>query len=158
MRAGLIHTPEPLHKPVEYEQRLAHVILSRMCAGELLLEICANDGWMPTHETVRMWAVQDIDGFHEKYELAREMQSHALFEKGIQMGTKDQSHALENLQARKLKVDTLMRAAAKINPRTYGDKPDEKGGIHVYFNTNLGDGKKYKDTNGKYSYTVAQPK
>ena len=122
-----------------------------MCRGMLLIQICEN-GFMPEHETVRMWALNDINGFGEQFDLALQMQSHAFFEMGVQMGTSPDLANLRNVNRDRLAMDTYFKAAGKVSPRLYGDRVEAGGGIIVNINTTLGNGE--SEDNDDKQYTI----
>ena len=53
-----------------YTRDLADIICDRMTEGESLRAICRDVG-TPSEGTVRGWAVRDVDGFRERYRVAR---------------------------------------------------------------------------------------
>jgi hypothetical protein len=58
---------EPVYDPI-----IARVILKRLSDGETLNEVCRTPG-MPKASTVRLWALDDVDGFAAQYSRAREL-------------------------------------------------------------------------------------
>lgn len=63
----------------DYSQEVADLICQRMATGESLRSICRDDG-MPAESTVRLWAVDDREGFAAQYARARDAQMDALSE------------------------------------------------------------------------------
>jgi hypothetical protein len=55
-----------------YTREIADIICDRMSNGESLRAVC-RDPELPSEETVRGWAVRDIDGFGQRYRAARLM-------------------------------------------------------------------------------------
>jgi hypothetical protein len=101
-----------------YAQDIADEILRRMADGESLRSICRTDG-MPTREAVRLWVVENRDGFAERYALARELQAHALADELLELAD---SATSEDWQVKRLQVDTRKWLTSKILPKQYGDK------------------------------------
>lgn len=107
-----------------------------MWDGDTLTSICAADE-MPAAQTVRKWARNDADGFGASFARAREEQAHALFDRARDIaddGSRDYKEEEDgngrkrvvvdhdHIQRSKLRVETYLRAAAKLLPKEYGDK------------------------------------
>ena len=103
-----------------YAPDIADEILRRMAEGESLRSICRTEG-MPTRQAVRLWVVENRDGFAERYALARELQAHALADELLELAD---SATNENWQPVRLQVDTRKWLASKILPKSYGDKTE----------------------------------
>ncbi len=123
-------------RPTKYTPDLAASICERLISGESLTSICAAEG-MPKRTTVISWQGQH-DGFSTLYARARIAYADAIFDEAMEIAddssgdwtTKrkggEDVHAAnhENIQRSRLRVDTRLRVAAKINPAKYGDKLD----------------------------------
>jgi hypothetical protein len=121
--------------PVRYSRELADVILKRMAEGESLRAICRDKG-MPSEVSVRMWAVDDRDGFGTRY--AHAMMARCDFwadeileisddssgdtvtvtENGREVEKVDHEH----INRSRLRVDSRRWLMSKLAPGKYGDK------------------------------------
>ena len=115
----------------KFTAELADEICRRMANGDSLRSICRDDH-MPAESTVRGWAVDDQEGFAERYERARGMHADALFDDALEIADdatgdlvegKDGKKVLdhEHVQRSKLRVDTRKWAAARLAAK-YGAK------------------------------------
>ena len=105
-------------RPSRYSPDLATEILHRMAGGETLTSICAAPG-MPCHSTVRLWAVEDREGFSARYARAREAQAHAIAEAAL-----DGALAASDAAAGRLHFDARRWFAGKMMPRLYGERAE----------------------------------
>jgi hypothetical protein len=103
-------------RPSLYTPELADAICERLSNGESLNAICAADG-MPSEAAVRLWALDDRDGFAAKYARARELQAHALAELAVTEAAKASDAALGRLA-----FDARRWFAGKVAPKHYGEK------------------------------------
>jgi hypothetical protein len=60
-----------------YSKELAQIIIGELCSGRTLAEVC-RDPDMPAASTVRLWVIEDRDGFAADYALAREIGDDAM--------------------------------------------------------------------------------
>ncbi len=60
-------------RPSTYSQEIADEVCRRLAGGESLRAICRDEG-IPDESTVRLWALDDRDGFAAQYARAREVQ------------------------------------------------------------------------------------
>ncbi len=123
-------------RPTKYTLALAVSICERLSSGESLTSICSAEG-MPKRTTVVGWQGQH-DGFSTLYARARVAYADAIFDEAIEIAddssgdrtTRTKNGEVigvvdhENIQRARLRVETRMKAAAKINPAKYGDKLD----------------------------------
>ncbi len=123
-------------RPTKYTPTLAESICERLSSGESLTSICAAEE-MPKRTTVVGWQDQH-DGFSTAYARARIAYADAIFDEAIEIAddssgdwttrTKNSEEIRvvdhENIQRARLRVETRMKAAAKINPAKYGEKLD----------------------------------
>lgn len=100
----------------EYTPEMAALICERMATGESLRNICRDDG-MPPESTVRMWAVDDRDGFAAQYARAREAQMDALSEDLLDISDGD-----GDPQRDRLRLDARKWLMSKIAPKKYGER------------------------------------
>lgn len=125
-----------------FDQRIADEVCERMALGESLRAICTEEKY-PAESTIRLWAMQDINGFAAQYTRARELQAHALAEEiitisntpqeGIETtvkadGTSETKHG-DMLGHRKLQVDARKWYLSKVLPKVYGEKLELTGSM-----------------------------
>jgi hypothetical protein len=102
-----------------------------MSEGATLLAICKGED-APSRSTVYRWAEQHED-FREKLSRARNAQAHYYFERMIEVAHDDKQDIFYDnagephidharIQRHRLIVDTLKFAAAKLLPKSCGDK------------------------------------
>ena len=117
-----------------YTKDLAARICAEMATGKSLRSVCAEDG-MPAESTVRLWAVEDRDGFAAHYARAREAQMEALGEDILEIADDTRGDFKKNadgvevvdseaIQRSKLRVDARKWLMSKIAPKRYGDRVD----------------------------------
>lgn len=118
----------PRGRPTEYTQERADIVCARMATGESLRSIC-RDKTMPAESTVRLWAIDDREGFAAHYARAREAQVEALAEDLIEIADDKNGDAARD----RLRVDTRKWVLSKIAPKKYGDKlgVEHSGGMTV---------------------------
>lgn len=116
---SITRPPRPTGRPSAYRADVADKILRRMAAGETLTAICRDRG-MPAHSTVRLWAVEDREGFSARYARAREAQAHALAEAALD----EALTATGDAQLARLRFDAARWFAAKMLPRVYGERAE----------------------------------
>jgi len=128
--------PKKTGRPSKYTPELAESICERLSCGESLTSICAAEG-MSKRTTVVGWQGQH-DGFSTAYARARIAYADAIFDEAMEIaddslgdwttrtkkGEEIRVVDHENIQRSRLRVDTRLRVAAKINPVKYGDKLD----------------------------------
>jgi hypothetical protein len=104
------------NEPV-YRRELADEICWRLAAGESLKRIC-QDAHMPSDTAVRVWAIEDRDGFASRYAHAREALMDHWAEEIVVIA--DDQTAEPN--DRRVRVDTRKWLMSKLAYRRYGDK------------------------------------
>lgn len=92
--------------------RMMVYITTQIAEGVSLPELCDVRG-MPTMQEVYSWFSNHPD-FERDYNRAEEVRGHRLGEKALDIGINTDR---ENVQADKLKVDVLLRHAARSNKR-----------------------------------------
>jgi hypothetical protein len=118
-------------RPTDYTDGIGTRIVEAMSEGATLLAICQDED-MPSRSTVYRWAEQYED-FREKLSRARNAQAHYYFERMIEVAHDDKQDIFYDnagephidharIQRHRLIVDTLKFAAAKLLPKSYGDK------------------------------------
>ncbi len=83
--------------------------------GESLMAICTREGLTPLR-TVFRWLKQRPE-FREQYVLARKVQADIMAEEIVAI-----SDAAEDVQRAKLQIDARKWMAARLAPKTYGDR------------------------------------
>lgn len=115
----------------------AELILKRLADGESLNAIC-KDADMPAESTVRLWAMDDVDGFAAKYARARDLGYDRLGEEILQIADTPKLGEIRTTKAdggeevkyadmidhRRLQVDARKWMLAKMLPKKFGDKLD----------------------------------
>lgn len=119
-------------RPSDYTQAVADEILRRLAAGETLRGIC-RDEHLPHEATVRGWALEDREGFKQRYSEAREIGYHSMADEVLEivddgrndwMKREDGSDVVnsENIQRSRLRFDGRRWLLSKALPKIYGDK------------------------------------
>jgi hypothetical protein len=124
-------------RPTDYSQVMADKICELLADGTSLRKICLADD-MPDKATVCRWLAIH-QAFRDQYACARTIQADELFDETIEIaddGSQDYSTKTnadgstyeafnsEHVQRSKLRVDTRKWAAAKLDPKKYGEKLD----------------------------------
>ena len=125
---------------IEYSQEIAEYICARLTTGVTLRALCREDG-MPDETSVRMWALNDINGFGPQYARARqigylsmadeivdESRTPRIGEKrkrrpkkdGKDGETEDEIEFGDAVDRSRLHVDTLKWLLSKALPKIYG--------------------------------------
>lgn len=118
-----------------YTQDQADAICERLAEGHTLREVCRAEG-MPPESTVRLWAINDVEGFAAQYARAREIGYHSMVDETIEIADNAQNDWMErngeedegwqfngeHLQRSRLRVDTRKWLVSKALPKIYGDK------------------------------------
>lgn len=119
-----VHTPEA-----------AEEICLRLSQGQTLRSICKDDH-LPAESTVRLWVLDDRNGFAAHYARARNlgldcMADYALTVardgKGDEYDPETGKINQESYQRSRLHVDTLKWYLSKLAPKRYGDKLQHTG-------------------------------
>ena len=118
-------------RPSIYERDKAHEICERLAAGETLRQICQTPG-MPAEATVRLWALDNRDGFAELYGRARNIGLDCIGDGMIDIaddGTNDwmetehgEQPDHEHINRSRLRIDTRKWLLSKLRPDKYGDR------------------------------------
>ena len=126
-------------RPSLFTQQLADEICERLARGESLNAICETDSF-PSEGTVRLWALNDVEGFATKYARARDLQADFYAEEIIQLSDKtrlgvktEESEGEDGVSKTKtitgdmvertrLQIDARKWFAARVAPKKYGDR------------------------------------
>lgn len=121
--------------PVRYSRELADAILKRMAEGESLRSICRDKG-MPTETAVRMWAVDDRDGFGSRYARGMVVRCDYWADEILEISDDSSGDTVtvvengrevmkvdhENINRSRLRVDSRKWLMSKLAPGRYGDR------------------------------------
>jgi hypothetical protein len=115
-------------RPSIYNRTQAHEICARLAAGETLRQICKDDG-MPAEATVRLWALENRDGFAEIYRRSRDIGYDCLGEGLIELA----DDLSDDPNSRRVRIDARKWLLSKLRPDKYGDaiKLEHSGQISV---------------------------
>lgn len=122
-------TKKPRGRPSLYTPALASEICVRMADGESLRSICRDDH-MPAASTVRLWVIEDHDGFSERYVKARALLAEHWADEIMSISDEPPPMTGEGkidgsgVQHARLRVDTRKWLLSKVLPKVYGDKLD----------------------------------
>ena len=120
-----------------FSQEVADAVCKRLADGESLRAIC-RDADMPSEATIRLWALEDTNGFSAQYMRARELGYDRLAEDLLEIadtpvrgvitttkpdGTQETKEA-DMIEHRRLQVDSRKWMLSKMLPKKYGDKLD----------------------------------
>lgn len=128
-------------RPTAFTAKLAETICLKLAEGQTLREICKADE-MPPESTVRLWALDDREGFAAQYTRAREIGYLSMADELLEVsddGTNDWMQRSddeggiawqvngEHLQRSRLRVDTRKWLLSKALPKLFGDKVELLG-------------------------------
>lgn len=131
MPSGQTHT---------YSQEIADAICRELADGKSLREVCRMDG-MPPESTVRLWALDDREGFAAQYARAREIGYYAMADDLLEIADDGRNDWMErngddapgwqvngeHLQRSRLRVDTRKWMLSKVLPKVYGERLKHEG-------------------------------
>ena len=106
-----------------YTPELASEICDRLAHGESLHKICSADH-MPSVQSVLRWFRENVNGFTEKYTLAREA---GLDTMADQMLDLVDNATPETAQVVRVQFDARRWYLSKLAPKRYGDKLELSG-------------------------------
>lgn len=128
--------PQPVGRPTLYTPELAAEICRRLADGESLRKICEAEA-MPDESTVRLWVVEDRDGFYTHYTRARQAQALKWADEVVDIADDSTFDAKmtengivvdgEAIARARLRVDTRKWILSKVLPKVYGDKVIHEG-------------------------------
>lgn len=123
-------------RPSVYTPKIAAEICERIAKGESLREICRSEH-MPDEHTVRMWHVEDREGFSPHYTRAVQARAERWAEEVVEISDDGSNDWMErnvgdgetitvadheHISRSKLRVDTRKWLLSKVLPKVYGDK------------------------------------
>lgn len=122
-------------RPTVYTREIADSVCEKLAEIGNLRAVCRLPD-MPPESTVRLWAVQDVDGFGERYRDAREIGYHTLADEVLDiadngrndwMGRENDGGEAINHEAiarSRLRFDARRWLLSKALPKIYGDKQE----------------------------------
>lgn len=120
-------------RPLTYTVELAETICAELVKGRTLRAVCRDEG-MPPEGTVRLWALDDRDGFAARYAKAREIGYLTMADELLEIADDDRGDLAEVgedgrrrmdtefVGRSRLKLDTRKWLLSKALPKLYGDK------------------------------------
>jgi hypothetical protein len=135
---GVVSDPQEARgRPSLYDETVAALILSRISAGESLRSICRSEE-LPAESTVRLWALQDREGFSARLARAWELRAEHIADELLEIAddgsgdtwTDEEGIVRTNndvIQRSRLRVDTRKWLLSKVLPRKYGEKLELSG-------------------------------
>jgi hypothetical protein len=127
-----MNTDEKRGRPSDYTQEIALEICQRLSDGESLRKICRDDR-MPVESAVRMWALQDRDGFYAQYTMARSIGYERLADDLLEIADEGKNDTymgedgvertdMDVIARSRIRIDTRKWMLSKMLPKVYGDK------------------------------------
>ena len=125
-------------RPSTYSQEIADEVCRRLAGGESLRAICRDEG-IPHELTVRLWALDDREGFAAQYARAREVQFLAIADELLEIADDGRNDWMqrrgnderggwelngEHIQRSRVRIDTRKWMLSKMLPKVYGDKTE----------------------------------
>jgi hypothetical protein len=123
---------------IPWTQELEDLILAELMRGRTLTDIC-RDPDMPNIQSVHNWRTQDRGGFAARYKQAREIGCETIADEMMDIaddrsqdwivrihkdGTTDAILDPERIARARMRLDARRWRLSKVQPRTYGDRPD----------------------------------
>lgn len=122
-------------RPTQYTAELAKDICEKLAEGMSLREVCRNEDY-PAESTVRLWALENRDGFSAHYTRARELGYQAMADELLEIADdarndwttrrqgEDEIEVADHdhISRSRLRVDTRKWLLSKALPKIYGDK------------------------------------
>lgn len=141
-------------RPTSYSADAAEEILRRMHNGETLREICRDDH-LPSESAVRLWNMDDRDGFSARYATARSALVDYWADDIMIIGDDGRNDWMERrdangelvgviqngecVQRSRLRVETRKWLLSKLRPDVYGDKAVVNHDVSASFASLLSD-------------------
>lgn len=119
-----------------YTQEIAEYICEELAKGRTLRDVCRDEG-TPAESTVRLWALDDREGFAAQYARAREIGYFAMADECVEIADdgrndwqvrQDEEGGVayqlngEHVARSRLRLDTRKWLLAKALPKVFGDK------------------------------------
>ncbi len=127
-------------RPVEWTEEKKAAAQDLLCtliatSTKGLRTICEEEPDLPSYSLIKNWLRDDAE-FVARYARAREDQAHLLAAQVVEIAdekidTKEADASRISLEQRRQRIDARKWAAAKLNPKAYGDKLELGGGLTV---------------------------
>lgn len=123
-------------RPCTYTEAIAAEICERLAAGETLRQVC-KDPRMPPPSTVRLWVLDDREGFAERFARARDLliehwadeildiaddATNDWMERHGKDGETAAAFNPENVNRARVRIDSRKWLLSKLKPGRYGDR------------------------------------
>jgi hypothetical protein len=130
----------PTGRPTIYTAHIADQILDELSDGRTLASVCGDPG-MPAPATVRLWAVENREGFAPRYQTARKFGCDTLVDQMLDIaddsrgdwimrrkrdGTTEYVVNHENIRRCRLRIKARCWLLSKMLPTIRGDRQDKK--------------------------------
>lgn len=116
-----------MKQPVEYSPEIVARICAEIASGKKLIDVCAMEG-MPTRAGFYKW-MKEHAGVVDMYTRAREERADIFADEIVEIADTE-----EDPNKARVRIDARKWAAAKLNPKNYGDKIDVSGNLGVTLN------------------------
>lgn len=107
--------PNPIGRPPDFSPEIVEEVCARISQGETLIEVARNLGF--SYRGVANWILYNKD-FNEAYTLAREMQADYRADEIVRLADNGDLTP----EDRKVRIQARQWVAAKLRPKTYGDR------------------------------------
>lgn len=131
-------------RPSDYTVEIAAEVCTKLAEGRSLRDVCSDED-LPAESTIRLWALEDRNGFSAQYARAREIGYHSMADELLEISDDGRNDWMvrrgeddagwqangEHIQRSRLRVDTRKWMLSKVLPKVYGDKlalTDSDGG------------------------------
>ena len=109
-------------RPSIYTPEVASEICERMAAGESLRSICRSED-MPKESTVRLWALDNREGFYPQYARAMETRMEGLADEILEIADDKSGDPARD----RLRLDSRKWLMSKVAPKRWGDRTIHMG-------------------------------
>ena len=119
-------------RPKSYTSEIAESILTKLADGKSLRRACAEIKYAPNPATVRRWIVDNLDGFRDKYAIAKEEMLESWADDIVEIADESNRDTIstesgehpnsEWINRSRLRVDTRKWLLSKLLPKKFGDK------------------------------------
>ena len=109
-------------RPSIYTPEVAAEICERMAAGESLRSICRSED-MPKESTVRLWALDNREGFYPQYARAMETRMEGLADEILEIADDKSGDPARD----RLRLDSRKWLMSKVAPKRWGDRTIHMG-------------------------------
>jgi hypothetical protein len=122
-------------RPTLYTEALAEEICRRIADGETLKQVC-RDEHIPADSTVRLWVLDDRDGFSARYARARDLHLEGMADEITEIAEDGRNDWMERetksgrivtalneeaVARSRLRIDSRKWLLSKLKPERYGD-------------------------------------